>query len=100
MKTGFIGLGRMGQGMALNLLKAKVPLVVFDTNPEATLPPVEAGAELASTVGDLTQQVDVIFTSLPGPVQVEQVVMGPGGILENAHSGLTLFDLSTSSLST
>ena len=99
MKTGFIGLGRMGQGMARNLLKSGTPLIVFDRDPAAARALGEAGADVAPSIGELTQQVGVIFTSLPGPLQVEEVALGPGGILENIKSGATLFDVSTNSLS-
>jgi len=99
MKIGFVGLGRMGRGMALNLAKAKVDLRVHDLSPEAVALLVEAGARAAADVAELARECDVIFTSLPGPVQVEQVVLGAGGILENMRPGLVLFDLSTSSVS-
>ncbi|MFJ1260491.1 NAD(P)-dependent oxidoreductase [Cupriavidus sp. CuC1] len=99
MKVGFIGLGKMGQGMARNLLKSGVQLVVFDVNPEAAQPLIDEGAERATTVGELVRKVGVLFTSLPGPVQVEEVVLGQDGVLENMSAGLVLFELSTSSLS-
>jgi 3-hydroxyisobutyrate dehydrogenase len=99
MKIGFVGLGRMGRGMALNLAKAKVDLRVHDLSPEAVALLVGAGARAAADVAELARECDVIFTSLPGPVQVEQVVLGAGGILENMRPGLVLFDLSTSSVS-
>jgi 3-hydroxyisobutyrate dehydrogenase len=99
MKVGFIGLGRMGQGMARNLLKAGAQLVVFDTSTEAVKAMVDAGGQAASSVADIARQASVVFTSLPGPVQVEEVVLGPQGLLQNMSPGLVLFDLSTSSLS-
>ena len=98
MKIGFIGLGRMGQGMARNLAKAGVELLVYDSNPDAVKSLVDAGAQAAASVAELASQVGVVFTSLPGPVQIEQVVLGAGGILENMAPGLVLFELSTSSL--
>ncbi|MEM5316480.1 NAD(P)-dependent oxidoreductase [Paraburkholderia sp. JHI869] len=99
MKVGFIGLGRMGQGMAKNLAKSDVSLLVYDANPEAVAALVNAGAHQAASVAQIAQEVDVVFTSLPGPVQVEEVVLGPQGILANMKPGLVLFELSTSSLS-
>jgi 3-hydroxyisobutyrate dehydrogenase len=98
MKVGFIGLGRMGQGMARNLVKGGISLVVFDTNPEPVKDLVEAGAQKAASIAELASQVEVVFTSLPGPVHVEDVVLGPQGILANMAPGLVLFELSTSSL--
>jgi 3-hydroxyisobutyrate dehydrogenase len=98
MKVGFIGLGRMGQGMARNLLKGGVSLVVYDTNAEAVANLVADGAGKCTSIAELVREVQVVFTSLPGPAQVESVVCGPGGILENMQPGLVLFDMSTSSL--
>jgi 3-hydroxyisobutyrate dehydrogenase len=97
MKVGFIGLGRMGQGMALNIAKAGVPLLVYDTSSAAVQVLVDAGAQAAASVAELAREVDVVFTSLPGPPQVEEVVLGPQGILASMKPGLVLFDLSTSS---
>ena len=99
MKAGFIGLGKMGQGMARNLLKSGAPLVVYDVSPAAMEPLTNAGAEGAASVAELAHQVDVLFTSLPGPVQVEEVILGAQGVIANMKPGLVLFDLSTSSLS-
>lgn len=98
MKIGFIGLGRMGQGMARNLLESGVQLIVFDQNADAAKPLIESGAVSAASVGELARQADVIFTSLPGPVQVEEVILGSDGVVANMRPGLVLFDLSTSSL--
>lgn len=98
MKVGFIGLGRMGRGMAQNLLKAGVDLVVFDQSAGALKPLLESGGKVASSVAELTRQSSVVFTSLPGPAQVEQVTLGAGGMLEHLQTGMTLFELSTSSL--
>lgn len=97
--SGFIGLGRMGQGMALNLAKADGDLLVFDANPAALEPLIANGARAVGSVAELAAQADVIFTSLPGPVQCEEVMLGPDGILACGRDGVTVFDLSTSSLS-
>ncbi|MBY8858683.1 NAD(P)-dependent oxidoreductase [Nocardia sp. CA2R105] len=99
MNVGFIGLGRMGRPMAINLARADVDLVVFDSNPDASAGLLGLGAKVASSVADLAGTADVVFTSLPGPAQVEAVILGSGGILEHARPGLVLFDLSTSSAS-
>jgi len=92
MSVGFIDLGR-------NLLKSGEELVVFDLRAEAARPLANEGAAVASSVADRAHEASVIFTSLPGPAQVEEVVFGSGGIAESLRPGLTLFDLSTSSLS-
>ncbi len=99
MTVGFIGLGRMGRGMALNLLKFNSDLVVYDVSAEAAAPLVAAGAVVVGSIAELTRRADVVFTSLPGPPQVHEVILGPGGVYENLRRGHTLFDLSTSSVS-
>jgi 3-hydroxyisobutyrate dehydrogenase len=89
----------MGHGMAQNLLKSGAELLVFDNSPDASKALVQAGAVLASDIGEVAREVQVIFTSLPGPAQVEEVILGAGGIMENLRRDVALFELSTSSLS-
>ena len=97
---GFVGLGRMGQGMASNLFRrCEEEVMVFDTSPEAVATLASIGAIAASSIEELTRSSTVVFTSLPGPPQVEEVVFGPGGILDNLQPGFVLFDMSTNSLS-
>lgn len=98
-KAGFIGLGRMGQGMARNLLKSGVSLSVYDVSPQAMKALTDAGAKAAPSVAALASEVDVVFTSLPGPAQAEEVILGPQGVMAHMRPGLVLFDLSTNSLS-
>ena len=94
---GFIGLGRMGKGIAQNLLRAGTKLIVYDVVPAAADGLVSGGARRAASIAEVALEASVVFTSLPGPVQVEDVVLGGEGILANMRPGLTLFDLSTSS---
>ena len=97
ISVGFIGLGRMGQGMAGNLAKHGSAPLVYDPVQDAVRAAVEGGCRPAVSVADVARQSNVIFLSLPGPQQVEEVVLGPDGILGNMRPGLVLFDLSTSS---
>jgi len=97
MKVGFIGLGTMGAFMSANLQKAGYKLVVHDVRKEAAAKHIANGAEWADSPKAVAEQVDVIFTSLPGPPEVEAVVFGPNGILEGTRQGLAYFDLSTNS---
>lgn len=99
MKIGFIGLGTMGASMAANLQKSQYKLVVNDMRKAAADGHVAAGAEWAATPREVAEQCDVVFTSLPGPPEVEAVVFGPDGIAAGAHPGMAYFDLSTNSQS-
>jgi 3-hydroxyisobutyrate dehydrogenase len=95
MQLGFIGLGIMGASMAANLQKAGYALVVHDVRRSAATPHLEAGATWADDPKTLAAQCQVIFTSLPGPPEVEAVGLGPNGLIEGMAKGSTWFDLST-----
>ncbi|GGG33083.1 2-hydroxy-3-oxopropionate reductase [Caldovatus sediminis] len=97
MKIGFIGLGTMGGHMAANLQRAGHKLVVHDVNRAAAESHLAAGAEWADTPRAVAERSDVVFTSLPGPPEVEAVVFGKDGLLEGVRQGLAYFDLSTNS---
>ncbi len=97
MKIGFIGLGMMGAHMASNVRKGGFELVVHDIRRESAAPHLAAGAEWAATPRDVAAAADVVFTSLPGPAEVEAVALGDGGLLAGMSAGKTYFDLSTNS---
>ena len=97
MRIGFIGLGTMGAAMAANLVADGRELVVYDVRPDAARALLDAGASWADTPAAVAEASDVVFTSLPGPAEVEQVALGPDGLLHGAHDGLAWFDLTTSS---
>ena len=95
MNLGFIGLGTMGSSMALNVLKAGHRLTVHDINRDAAAPHLEAGAVWADSPCDVAEATDIVFTSLPGPPEVEAVALGEHGILSGISAGKVYFDLST-----
>ena len=95
-KVGFIGLGNMGGGMSANIQRAGHPMVVFDLREEAAKPLLEGGARLANSPAEVAELSDVVFTSLPGPTEVEAVALGSQGILEGIRPGSIYVDLSSS----
>lgn len=95
MELGFIGLGTMGASMAANLQKAGHALTVFDVNRAAAEPHLAAGAVWAATPRAVAAASEIVFTSLPGPPEVEQVALGPDGILAGMRRDAVYFDLST-----
>ncbi len=97
MKIGFIGAGHIGNPMARHILEAGHKLTVHDLNRESTINLEEMGATLAPSPQASAEGSDVIFTSLPGPREVEAVALGPQSILEGARQGAVYVDLSTSS---
>jgi 3-hydroxyisobutyrate dehydrogenase len=97
MRVGFIGLGTMGQGMALNLRRAGHDLVVHDLHRPSAAPLEEAGATWADSVAELARSSEVVFTSLPGPQQMRDIGTGEGGLLSALAPGSVWFDLTTNS---
>lgn len=91
---GFAGLGRMGQPMALNIVRAGHPLVVFDPSEEAVAPLIEAGAKRAASLAELGAAADRVFLSLPTPDVVRDVCLGQDG-LHDAERTRVVIDLST-----
>jgi 3-hydroxyisobutyrate dehydrogenase len=94
--VGFIGLGRMGAPMAINLCRAGLDVVAFDAKAEATEPVVAAGAVAAESAAGTAASCDVLITMLPGPPQIEAVMTGHGGAFQALREGTVWIDMSTS----
>lgn len=92
---GFIGLGRMGGGMALNLLKSVGTLHVHDPYPPAVEPLTEAGAIACSSPADVAAKCDLIFLCLPFAPEVRAAMFGADGIQSAARPNLTIIDNTT-----
>src|ERR671917_356337 len=83
-----------GAPMARNLMEAGHELVLYNrTRSKAE----ELGAEVATSPREVAERSGVIFTMLPGPPEVEEVVAGEGGLLQGAGEGSLIVDTSTSS---
>lgn len=95
MRVGVIGLGIMGAPMARNLLKAGHAVVVYGRTPGRVQPLVDAGAAGVPTPAALAADVDAVVTCLPDAPDVEQVLLGPDGVLAGARPGLLAIDMST-----
>ncbi len=96
---GFVGLGTIGVGGAIaqNIQKAGYLLMVHDILREAVQPLVAGGARAAASAAEVARHCQVVLTSLPGPREVEQVTLGPDGLLHGVHDGSIYIDLSSSS---
>ncbi|HKO09873.1 MAG TPA: NAD(P)-dependent oxidoreductase [Alphaproteobacteria bacterium] len=100
MQIGFVGLGTMGASMAANLQRAGYSLVVHDVRRIAAEPHIAAGALWAATPQAVAEAAEVIFTSLPGPPEVEAVALGASGLIHGMRPGGAYFDLSTNAPAT
>ena len=95
MNVAFIGLGNMGNPMAMNMIKKGHVLTVYDLNPNTTKNLIAAGAKGAASVADAVAGATVIVTSLPGTPEVEAAYLNADGIVDKARAGSVLIDLSS-----
>ena len=96
MKVGFIGLGTMGSSMAYNALQGGNELTVHDIRRESATRHLEGGATWADTPREVAEVSEIVFTSLPGPTEVEAVALGEDGLFQGLTEGKVYLDLSTS----
>jgi 2-hydroxymethylglutarate dehydrogenase len=96
MKIGFIGTGQIGSRMAMRLLNAGYELFIHDIRKEATAKLLEAGAKWADTPAKAAESAEITITSLPGPVEVEDVALGPNGVIGAAKEGHVYLDTTSS----
>jgi 3-hydroxyisobutyrate dehydrogenase-like beta-hydroxyacid dehydrogenase len=97
MQVGFIGLGRMGSGIAANLLQAGHAVTVYNRTRAKAEPLAARGATIAATPADACKG-DAVFTMLANDAAVEGVVFGEGGILASLPQGATHVSSSTISV--
>src|SRR4029077_2032451 len=93
----FVGLGNICCALARNSQQAGCPMMVCDILPEAAQPLIDGGAQPAGSPAEVARHCPMVFTSLPGPREVEEVALGPNGLLEGVHDGSVYVDLSSSS---
>jgi 3-hydroxyisobutyrate dehydrogenase-like beta-hydroxyacid dehydrogenase len=94
-KVGFIGLGRMGGPMALNVIKAGYPLTVYNRSKEKTASAAAAGAQVVDSPAAVAEASEIIITMLSDSAALQAVVSGPNGLLEKLQPDAVLIDMST-----
>lgn len=97
-RVGFIGLGNMGGPMCGHLVAAGYEVTAYDIDASALERLRAAGARAAGSAADCARDADVLITMLPGPPQVEQVLLGEGGALAGMAPGALAIDMSTNSI--
>src|SRR5260221_121882 len=85
MRIGFIGLGRMGTGMAMNLLKAGHDVAVYNRTREKAQALVAQGAHAATTVAEACRG-DVVITMLADDAAVEGVALVSDGVIASLRA--------------
>ncbi len=95
----WIGMGVMGAPMAGHLVKAGCRVAAYSRSLSQNAPEMERtyGVEAKSTIREAVEDADCIFVMVGYPRDVEEVFLGPGGILEHAKPGAYAVDMTTSS---
>ena len=94
-RIAFIGTGIMGAPMALNLLKAGLPLTVHTRTKSKARPVIVAGASWADTPADAAKDADVVITCVTDTPDVQAVLLGESGVIQSAKKGMICIDMST-----
>lgn len=94
-QIGFIGLGIMGQPMAMNILRAGFPLTVYNRTAARCEPLAALGAAVAPTPSALAARSSIVITIVTDTPDVEQVLLGQDGVLAGAPAGSLVIDMST-----
>jgi len=93
--VGFIGLGIMGSPMAVNLQNAGHHVRGYNKHHDTTGPLVEAGGQRADSIADAVDGVDVVAIMVPDSPDVQDVLLGEGGVFASAKPGTLVIDFST-----
>lgn len=94
-RIGFIGLGLMGSRMSMNLLRAGFPLTVWNRTRSKMNRLLKAGAEGAGSPREVAERNDVVIDIVTDSPDVEEVLLGPQGVIHGARPGLIVIDMST-----
>src|SRR5262249_33073718 len=98
MRIGFVGIGTMGSRIAGCLIAAGHELIVHDVRPKAVEALAAQGAALADNAAAAARESEVVFTSLPGPKEVEEALFAPRiGLLAGLRKDSAYIDLTTNS---
>ena len=90
---GFIGMGHMGSHMAPRLIRAGYHLTVYDRTREKAQ--AIAGATVAETPEEAAANSDVVIPIVSNDAALEEVMLGPNGVLAGTHAGSVIIDMST-----
>ena len=92
---GLIGLGNLGNPMAVSALSHGYSMVVHSLNKAEADNLLALGATWANTAAEVGRRSDVVITVLPAPHHVHDIMIGSGGVLQQMKSGSTFIDMRT-----
>jgi 3-hydroxyisobutyrate dehydrogenase len=90
---GFIGMGHMGSHMAPRLIHAGYQLTVYDRTREKAQ--AITGASVAESAAKVASRSDVVISIVTDDTALDEVMLGPNGVLAGARAGSAIIDMST-----
>jgi 3-hydroxyisobutyrate dehydrogenase-like beta-hydroxyacid dehydrogenase len=84
-RISFIGLGRMGKPMAINLLKSGYDVAAYDVRHEPVRELAKLGARVAQSPKELARSSELIALAVVDDAQVVEVLLGPDGVIEGVE---------------
>ncbi|WP_336488057.1 L-threonate dehydrogenase [Methylobacterium nigriterrae] len=94
-RAAIVGLGSMGAGMALSLLRAGLAVSAYDVNPQALAHFREAGGAGAASLADAAQGADIVVSVVVNAAQTEAVLFGEGGVADAMPEGAVFVSCAT-----
>ena len=92
---GFIGLGKMGHPMALNLIKSGHEVIVYNRSKQKTQAHADAGGRVAESIAELSAASDIVITMISDDEALHGVALGDDGVIANMAEGGIFIDMST-----
>ncbi|XP_071951517.1 uncharacterized protein [Antedon mediterranea] len=99
-KIGFVGLGIMGKGMAMNLVKSGHKVTVWNRTSDKCAEAVKAGAVLGDSIADVVKNSDITFSMVSDPEALRAICFGEKGVLDEMKEGKALVDCTTVDIGT
>jgi 3-hydroxyisobutyrate dehydrogenase-like beta-hydroxyacid dehydrogenase len=98
MKVGFIGLGKMGQGMSRRILGGGHDLIVYNRTRGKAADLASAGATIATSIADACSGRGVVITMVADDTAVQEVALGVGGVRDSLQAGAVHLCMGTHSV--
>ena len=95
IKIGIIGLGMLGNAIALHLLDLGFEVTVYNRTKEKTTHVKEKGAKVATSPKEIAENSELVITVVKDASAVKEISFEKDGIIEGKHGKLIVADMST-----
>jgi len=94
-KIGIVGLGMLGNAVALHLLDSGFEVTVYNRTKEKTIQVIEKGAKGATSPKEVAENSELVITIVKDAAAVKEISFEKDGIIEGKHEKLIVADMST-----